>query len=402
MQTAAAVDITFVVPGLLGPGTMGPVAVDPVAVDPGAMGPVAIDSGAVASGVTGGGRAGSIDAGAADALVAGLDIHGLDRLLARARLTRTPDADGTFEMLCFRSFGYESPPAGTDWPVAAFTALVDRVSGDPGTLLRADPVHLRADVADLVLFDATDAGISADEARSLSDTVNAALGPDGPLVHAAHPLRWYVALDGPARIATTPLSLATGGPISPAMPRGPDAPWWHRWMNEVQMALHECPVNEEREGRGAAPINSLWPWGGGRPSPVAGTSFTRAWSDDALVHGLACHAGVECGALPAGADAWLDGDPSPGSHLFAWDALHRAARRLDLEAWRGALERFSHAWAAPLLAALDAGRVERVSMLDERGHRFAATRRGRFQLRRRGGLAQRMAAASRADEGSGG
>ena len=372
MHTAAAVDITFVVPGLLGPGVMG---ARPT---------------------------GSIDAGAADAIVAGLDIDGLDRLLARSRLSGTSGSNGTFETLCFRAFGYESPPSGADWPVAAFTSLVDRTAGERETLLRADPVHLRADVADLVLFDAADAGISADEARSLADTVNSALGPDGPLVHAAHPLRWYVAPDGPARIATTPLSLATGGPISPAMPQGPDAPRWHRWMNEVQMALHECPVNDEREGRGAAPINSLWPWGGGSLCPVAETSLTRAWSDDVLVHGLALHAGVDFGALPAGAGAWLDGDPSPGSHLFAFDALYRAARRADLEAWRGALERFSRAWAAPLLAALDAGKVERVSMLDERGHRFAATRRGRFQIRRRGGLAQRITAASRADEGSGG
>ena len=313
---------------------------------------------------------------------------------ARARLTTTAGMDGTNETLCFRSFGHESPPAGTDWPVAAFTARIDRVSGDRGPLLRADPVHLRPDVADLVLFDAADAGISTDEARSLADTVNAALGADGPLVHAAHALRWYVVLDGPAQLATTPLSQATGRPISPAMPRGPDAPRWHRWMNEVQMALHECPVNEEREGRGAAPINSLWPWGGGCLPPVVETSITRAWSDDVLVHALALHAGVEFGALPPGADAWLDGAPAPGSHLFAFDALHRAARRLDLETWRGELARFSSAWAAPLLGALDGGSVASVSILDERGHRFVATRRGRFRLRRRGGLAKRIAAAS--------
>ena len=363
MYSGSPFDITLVVPGLLGPGVLG------------------------AAG------SGSVDPGAADALVAGLDIGGLDRLIARSEPTTTADTDGTFESLVFRAFGYESPPAGADWPVAAFTALIDHVSGERGTLLRTDPVHLRADVADLVLFATAD--LAADEARSLADTVNSALGPEGPPVHAAHPLRWYVVPGGPARIATTSLSLATGGPISPAMPRGPDARWWHRWMNEIQMALHECPVNAEREGRGAAPVNSLWPWGAGSLPPAARTSFTRAWSDDVLVHGLALHAGVEFGTLPAGADAWLDGDPLPGRHLLASDALHRAARRLDLEAWRSELERFSSAWAAPLLAALDGGGVARVSILDERGHRFVATRRGRFRLRRRGGLAQRIAAASR-------
>ena len=367
MQSASAVDVTLIVPGLLGPGALGSAG------------------------------SGAIDPGAADALVAGIDIDGLDRLLSRARLTSTTDADGTFESLAFQSFGYENPSAGADWPVAAFTALIDRDPGERSALLRADPVHLRPDVADLVLFDPADAEIPTDEAGSLADIVNSALGPDGPLVHAAHPDRWYVALDAPARIATTPLSLATGGPVSPAMPRGRDAPRWHRWMNEVQMALHECPVNERRERRGAAPINSLWPWGGGSLPGAAETTLVGAWSDDVLVHGLALHAGVESGAMPVGADAWLDGDPRSGPHLFAWGGLHRAARRLDLEAWRDALAQFSDSWAEPLLDGLDRGTVSRVSILDDRGHRFGATRRGLFQLRRRGGLAERIAAAGRTD-----
>ena len=376
MQSATAFDITLIVPGLLGPGAFG-------------------------AGHSGAGRSGAVDPRAADALVAGLAIDGLDRLLARARLTPAADTDGTFETLVFQAFGYGNPPAGADWPVAAFTALVDRDPGERRTLLRADPVHLRPDVADLVLFDAADAEIAADEARSLADTVNCALGPDGPLVHAAHPSRWYVVLDAPAQIATTPLSHAAGGPISPAMPRGPDARRWRRWMNDVQMALHECPVNAEREVRGAAPINSLWPWGGGSLPPAAGTSFAGAWSDDVLVHGLALHAGVESGAMPVGAEPWLDADPRPQAHLFACDALHRAVRRLDLEAWRDELVRFSRSWAEPLLGALDRGSVARVSILDERGHRFVATRRGRFRLRRRGGLAERIAAAGRSDRSAG-
>ena len=468
MRPRPAIDVTMLVPGLLAPG-----------------------------------GAGSDGPDVAQALVDGLDLRALDRLLARSGCTVETVADDSVEALTFRAFGYEARPAPAgerdvpdaeapacpaaaggldggvaaglpasdervsrdfvhpagaggsavgdaprplraDWPVAAVTALVDCEApfgvGRAGPWLRADPVHLRPDVADLVLFDAVDVGISSEEARALAETVNEALRPGGPSIDAAHPHRWYVALDTPARMATTPLSLARGARVSAAMPRGPDAPRWRRWMNEAQMALHECPVNLERERRGAAPINSVWPWGGGSlpaapgastpgedesfppatgaPAPAvrdaalakgrsvpaaAGASapFVQAWSDDALVHGLARHAGIEYGTLPGDgaslndAGASRDPAPRPGAHLIAFDELYRAARRSDLDAWRAALARFSTAWAEPLLDALDRGAVGRVSIRAEHGHRFTTTRWGRFRWRRRGGLAARIADAAR-------
>ena len=356
----------------------------------------------LAPGLLGPGGAGSGDLGAAQALVEGLDLDALDRLLARAgpATTTTPATEVSFEALAFRSFGHAAPCAGTDWPVAAFTALVDcGARGEGEFRLRADPVHLRADIDDLVLFNASDIDISRDEAAVLARTVNDALGPGGPLLDAVHPHRWYVALDAPVRIATTPLSLAAGARVSEAMPRGPEAPRWHRWMNEVQMALHECPVNTERERRGAPPVNSVWLWGAGSLPPAIGESapFAQVWSDDVLVRGLARHAGVDTGAMPAGAPEWLGGDPRPGRHLVVFGDLYPAVRRTDIDAWRAGLARLGASWARPLLGALDRGAVARVAIHDERGHRFTATRRGRFRWWRRDGLAARIAVARARD-----
>ena len=336
--------------------------------------------------------AGAGDPGAVQALLDGLDIDGLDRLLARAVDTEGPDSDGSIETLAFRSFGHGVLPTGADRPVAAVTALVDCDSPQGGTRMRADPVHLRADIADLVLFDAADADVSSDESRAFAQTVNDALRPDGPFIDAAHPNRWYVAVEAPVRMSTTPLTMAAGARVSTVMPRGPDAHRWHRWMNEVQMALHECPTNVERERRGAAPINSVWVWGAGSlpPPAEAPAPFVRVWSDDALVRGLARHAGVECSSMPSDAPEWLSRAPSPGAHLTVIDDLFPAMRRADIEAWRRGLASVSTLWAKPLLGALDRGAVARVSIREERGHRFTATRRGRFRWRRRKGLARRI------------
>ena len=358
--------------------------VELVLLAPGLLGPAAARSG---------------DPGAAPALVSGLDLDGLDRLLARAGHALGTIADDSLEALAFRTFGHAAPREGGDWPVGALTALVDREAEEEGRFhLRADPVHLRADIDDLVLFDAADIDVSPHEAAALARTVNDALGPGGPCIDAAHPHRWYVALEAPPRIATTALSRAAGAGVSAALPRGPDAARWHRWMNEVQMALHECPVNVERERRGAVPVNSVWVWGAGRLPPAVDArapSFARVWTDDALLRGLARHCGVECGPAPAGAGEWLGGDPHPGVHLAAFDDLYPAVRRADVDAWRAGIERLSRTWAQPLLDALDGGAVAGVSLRDERGHRFAATRRRRLPWWRRRGLAARIAESHR-------
>ena len=378
-----------------------------------------------------------------DALLAGLDLHALDHLLARAGHTVEPAADGSIEALAFRVFGHEARPAagggpdvpyaGTashpataggpaagdapcipsaDWPVAAITALVDCEAsiGRAGPWLRVDPVHLRPDVADLVLFDAVDAGVSSEEARALAEIVNGALRPGGPVIDAAHPHRWYVALEAPARMATTPLSLAARrrylhgdaarpgcAAMAPVDERGADG------------AARLSGQRRARAPRGGADQQRL-AWGVGSLPPVSGAPapFVRAWSDDALVRGLARHAGVECGALPGDgrmAGRWRIARPcghvagfrpAAGAHLIAFDALYRAVRRSDLDGWRAGLARFSASWAEPLLDALDRGAVARISIRDERGHRFTATRWGRFRWwRRRGGLAARIADAAR-------
>ena len=72
-------------------------------------------------------------------------------------------------------------------------------------------------------------------------------------------------------------------------------------------------------------------------------------------------------------------------------AMRRAA---DIEAWSAGIARLSRSWAQPLLSALDSGAVVRIMIRDERGNRFTATRRGRFRLWRRDGLAARIAAQS--------
>ena len=47
-------------------------------------------------------------------------------------------------------------------------------------------------------------------------------------------------------------------------------------LNEVQVLLHQHPLNAARQTRGLPPVNSVWFWGAGR-LPAPGPSPTAAW-----------------------------------------------------------------------------------------------------------------------------
>ncbi|MDH3220822.1 MAG: hypothetical protein OEN02_04115 [Gammaproteobacteria bacterium] len=55
---------------------------------------------------------------------------------------------------------------------------------------------------------------------------------------------------------------------------------WYKLLNEMQMFLHQHPLNQGRVARGLRPINSLWCWGGGTQLPVVARP---AWYCDDLV-----------------------------------------------------------------------------------------------------------------------
>jgi hypothetical protein len=91
----------------------------------------------------------------------------LDRLLSRSHDERVL-ASGLEATLA----GYFGIGAATDLPVAPLSWLAD--TGEPATqyLLRADPVHLRADQSSLRLFDAHSFSLAQDEADALVASIN--------------------------------------------------------------------------------------------------------------------------------------------------------------------------------------------------------------------------------------
>lgn len=243
-------------------------------------------------------------------------------------------------------------PGQSDVPVAPISAAFDGLAA--GCWLRADPAHLHLQ-RDRMLV--ADVHVRGEEATALCAALNLHFAGQGMEFFAPHPQRWYVRLDTPVQIHTTPLSQAIGSDVRGAWPTGEDAPRWHQVFNEIQMLLHAHPLNDAREIRGELPINSVWFWGGGCNSSLSKT-YDSVSSDDVLAEMFAAAASVPFSRWAA---QWSIEDRS-GKQLLVWTCLRSALQQGDLAAWGKALQDFENSYVQPIWQALCAGKIAQLQL----------------------------------------
>ncbi|MFA5371429.1 MAG: hypothetical protein WC298_05585 [Sideroxydans sp.] len=306
-----------------------------------------------------------LPARASSALLAGLRLPYLEKLLARSKHLVLPP-NSLEDRLC-ETFGVRS--------VAPLRALADGLVVDDGYWLCADPVELQIQSSQVMLQ--TDVACSDADAQALCMTLNMHFGEEGLHFFAPHSRRWYVQVQTLGEVTMTPLRVAAWRDVKTLLPQGTDAQRWQRLNNEIQMLLHQHPVNTARQQAGKPVINSLWLWGGGcaaTPHPV----FDAVGNDDALAAAFT-HASER---------VLLDDLPSlltSGYERGLWvDAsLQEAWQRGDFYAYRTRLEKFENEIAAPVWQALCAGRLRTLTLevlTEEADHRFEMTRPGCWKL----------------------
>jgi len=305
-------------------------------------------------------------------------------LLARAAEHAADDTDDERGLLAL--LGIDAPGDGSP-PLAAATAAYDLGTvPEAGGLVRADPVHLRADATRVLLFDAATIGLADAEADELMALLNDTFGADGMRFHRGRgAARWYLTLPGaPPAGGASPTRLA-GQPLEPGVAERRGLGELRRFVTEVQMLLHDCPLNEARTAAGRAPINGVWLWGAGS-LPASAAPPALAWGDDALLAACAAHAGVRHTSDVGSFVAALDEPPGP--LVACWPREHRGAT--CAEALQSVIE--------PAVAALAAGRLARLELRTSHA-RFLLTGAARWRLwRRPGAFVARQRAAARERE----
>jgi hypothetical protein len=306
-----------------------------------------------------------------------LTLPALENLLAKCSSTDDEPDEGMEAWLC-RTFGVTKQ---LDWPVAAITLQGDGVGSIKAPddyWIRADPVHLRIERDQIVLADSRVFLISQEEADQLTGLLNrhfAANGLDMAFL-PLHPDRWYVRVINTPPVHTYLLSDVVNRGINERLPYGSNNTIWRGFFNEVQMLLHEHPLNQAREERGEPTVNAVWFWGGGvMPEPPV-SPCSAVWSNDVLARCLALASGTPQAPLPLDLAIWRRSTAFP-NHLFVLDALHGKAQYHDAYGWRESLKQLDRDWFEPLMEMLRQGEIDQViltSLDNKRARNFIVRR----------------------------
>jgi len=230
----------------------------------------------------------TVDCALSNNLLALTGDSALARLLSKANVRLL---DLPLEAVVCIQHGLAARP---DYPIAPIAAQADGLIAGDAYWLRADPVHLLLQRDSFSLSEPVPLLVTHDHAEMVIAALNRHFSQDGMMFFIGRSGAWYLRLNKIPEIQTTLPSAALDRNIYQFMPQGADASVWLSYLNEIQMLLHDHPVNIQRESGHQAAINSVWFSGGGvMPQPLPPENdIDQFVASSPLYHGLAQWSGL--------------------------------------------------------------------------------------------------------------
>lgn len=176
-------------------------------------------------------------------------------------------------------------------PAAALTRQWYAHDAGDARWLCADPAWVQPDINGVRLMACGQLGLRMDEAVELATALRPLFDEVGLALELSAPDRWHLRLPPalPLPDLATP-EQALGEDLYQHLPVGAAGKFWRVLQNDIQVTLHQHPLNAQRRARGLSPVNSLWLWGAGCLPQTLRSPLEGVFSDDPLLCALAAHA----------------------------------------------------------------------------------------------------------------
>ena len=231
-----------------------------------------------------------------------------------------------------RGFGLE--PEGGNWYIVS-------------------PGHIQIARTHLTMADTRQVPLADDDSRALFSTAAELCESIGHALRYGDAQTWFLRADDWTGFETATPDTVVNMDLTDFMPKGQPALAYRRLQNEVQMAWHAHPVNAARETRRLPIVNAFWMWGAGRTAPAP----TQPLAGIAVPGWL--------GALGDQRFDTLDrlADLLSTHRTLVVGPLAEAAQAADWGVWLQVMGQLEETLFAPLLAAVKAGRVSKLTLV---------------------------------------
>lgn len=249
------------------------------------------------------------------------------------------------------AFGLAHDPAAAPLRLLALGEAVATKS-----YLCLDPINLAFVERSVTVGDPDELQLTEAEAQALGKSLTEIFAEIGE-IQITTPQQWHLLIHDTA--PALPVFSALPDFIGRRAEQGlPTDSHWRNLLNEAQVLLHAHPVNQARESRGQARVNSLWPWGGGSLPTDARTAHDVVNSVNPVLQGLATHCRV---AVELPTETWQAN--SHTNRLVVFDCLAQARGRADGMRWREVLSELDANWFAPILRDLRSGQITHLKII---------------------------------------
>ncbi|MCW8922242.1 MAG: hypothetical protein OQK69_01240 [Gammaproteobacteria bacterium] len=235
------------------------------------------------------------------------------------------------------------------FPAAALSLLGCEQYTDQGHWFHADPVHLQVDMDHAILRDSHGLDLTLPESEALVGELNAHFDEQGIRFLMHNKDSWCLNISGHQNVSTTAVSEVISRNVYAFMPQGEDALFWKKIMNEVQMLLHQSPINEKRQQNGRLPVNGAWLWGEGKLPARTCTQEMAVYTRHSIVKGLAVLNDLNCHSISNVQD-FFDDVSNESNSLLVLDGLFNVTCYGDVMAWQLTLDELYAHWLLPILS----------------------------------------------------
>lgn len=232
----------------------------------------------------------------------------------------------------YRYLGQHSP-----LPKAELLAHMHRLPPSEGWLV-AEPIECQMDLKAVYCLGNQHLYLNANEATSFIESINEHIVPSGRRMFAPSPNQWLMALDKPVKWQTRPLKQILNQKIDTQTP----------YDLEMQMLLHNHPVNKTRQARKMPTANAVWFSGAGKLPFMDKRPSLGVVTDDAMTKTLAEWVEAQVCAPLGSLEQCLDKYLGQNDVQDLVIGLHADENLHNLE----------HNWVEPLLSAVKDKRLK--------------------------------------------